>query len=84
MFPIHSFPMILRLPRGGGTDFRPVFDLIKLEEEPPQIVLYLTDGYGSAPQNNPNYPVIWGVIEGGIKPAPWGKEIEISMGRKNT
>ena len=76
-------PDDFKLLGGGGTDFRPVFDLIKLGDEPPEILLYLTDGYGTAPQNNPNYPVIWGVIEGGIKPAPWGKEIEISMGRKN-
>ena len=76
-------PDDFKLLGGGGTDFRPVFDLIKLGNETPEILLYLTDGYGTAPQNNPNFPVIWGVIEGGIKPAPWGKEIEISMGRKN-
>jgi predicted metal-dependent peptidase len=76
-------PDDFKLLGGGGTDFRPVFDLIKEDDEPPEVVLYLTDGYGTAPGNNPNYPVIWGVIEGGIKPARWGKEIEISMGRKS-
>ena len=68
------------LKGGGGTDFHPVFDLIAEDDEYPEIVLYLTDGYGSAPKKQPNYPVIWGVIEGGIKPATWGKMMDISMG----
>ena len=37
---------------GGGcpSDFRPVFDLIKEDDEPPEVVLYLTDGYAYALQ----------------------------------
>ena len=66
---------------GGGTDFHPVFDLIKEDDEGPEVLLFLTDGYGRAPKRVPDYPVIWGVIEGGIKPARWGKEIEISLGK---
>jgi len=65
---------------GGGTDFNPVFDLVAEDNEPPEIMLFLTDGYGDAPVKEPGYPVIWGVIEGGIKPASWGKEVEISLG----
>ena len=68
------------LKGGGGTDFHPVFDLIAEGTEPPEVVLYLTDGYGSAPKKGPGYPVIWGVIEGGMMPAKWGKEMEISLG----
>ena len=68
------------LKGGGGTDFRPVFELISEGQDPPEVVLYLTDGYGSAPRKEPGYPVIWGVIEGGMMPAKWGKKMDISLG----
>ena len=64
---------------GGGTDFHPVFDLIKRDNEPPALLLYLTDGFGEAPKKPPSYPVIWGVIEGGICPATWGNSININL-----
>ena len=54
--------------------------MIAEDEEDPEIVLYLTDGYGSAPKKQPNYPVIWGVIEGGIMPVKWGQMMEIKIG----
>ena len=73
-------PDDFKLKGGGGTDFHPVFDLINESEELPAVVLYLTDGYGQAPKDEPNYPVIWGVIEGGVKPAPWGQNIDINIG----
>jgi len=68
------------LKGGGGTDFRPVFELISEGQDPPEVVLYLTDGYGTAPKKEPGYPVIWGVIEGGVMPAKWGKKMDISLG----
>ena len=68
------------LKGGGGTDFHPVFDLISESDEYPEVVLYLTDGYGAAPKNEPPYPVIWGVIEGGVMPAKWGKQMDIDLG----
>jgi len=49
-----------RAPGGGGTDFRPVFDYVANHETPDALV-YLTDGYGSFPED-PGYPVIWGDI----------------------
>ena len=68
------------LKGGGGTDFHPVFDLVNDGDEDPEVLLFLTDGYGQAPSTRPNYPVIWGVIEGGIKPAKWGESIDINLG----
>ena len=68
------------LKGGGGTDFHPVFDLVNDGNEEPEVLLFLTDGYGQAPSTRPNYPVIWGVIEGGIKPAKWGEAIDINLG----
>lgn len=44
---------------GGGTDFRPVFDHIKNNSINPACMLYLTDMYGSFPQETPQYPVLW-------------------------
>jgi len=73
-------PDDFKLKGGSGTDFCPVFDLIDEDEERPEAVLYLTDGYGSAPDKPPQYPVIWGVIEGGRQPAPWGQLIDVKLG----
>jgi predicted metal-dependent peptidase len=66
---------------GGGTDFNPIFELVNKDQEPPELLLYLTDGYGPAPPTQPEYPVIWGVIEGGRMPCDWGKEVNIDVGR---
>lgn len=34
---------------GGGTDFRPAFEMLKLERPRPDIIVFATDGYGSYP-----------------------------------
>ena len=42
----------------GGTDFRPIFEI--LEDEPPQFLIYMTDLYCNRyPEFPPEYPVIW-------------------------
>ena len=43
----------------GGTDFRPVFNELEKLNQPPAMLLFATDGYGSFPQRAPNIPVIW-------------------------
>ncbi|MDD9802807.1 MAG: VWA-like domain-containing protein [Deltaproteobacteria bacterium] len=41
----------------GGTDFR---GLIQAgAEAEPQVILYLTDGFGTLPQEVPNVPIVW-------------------------
>lgn len=57
---------------GGGTDFRPVFDL--LEQDPPDGLLYLTDLYGSFPAHAPEYPVLW-VTDTKQEEPPWGEKV---------
>jgi predicted metal-dependent peptidase len=47
-------------PGGGGTDFKPVFEWVSDQGLQPDAVVYLTDGFGSFPSHEPNYPVIWG------------------------
>ena len=44
-------------PGGGGTDFRPVFREIEERDLIPDMVVYLTDTYGSFPDHEPDYPV---------------------------
>jgi len=58
---------------GGGTDFRPVFDFV--EEHPelePNLLIYITDGYGDYPESAPGYPVMWLVAPRGEISVPWG------------
>jgi predicted metal-dependent peptidase len=43
---------------GGGTAFGPVFEHVD-QGEPPVACIYLTDGWGSFPESEPEYPVLW-------------------------
>ena len=50
----------LRPKGGGGTDFRPVFDLIKKEwNDSIDCLVFFTDGYGNFPDKKPSYQVYW-------------------------
>ena len=62
---------------GGGTDFRPVFKKIDEMEIVPDMLVYFTDTYGSFPSQEPDFPVIWGVIGKGN--VPWGTRIEVEL-----
>ncbi len=44
---------------GGGTDFRPVFDLVAEQRIDPVCLLYFTDMWGTFPEVPPPYPVLW-------------------------
>ena len=58
---------------GGGTDFRPVFDYVDEHPEPePDLLIYITDGYGGYPDRAPAYPVMWLVTPDGKIDVPWG------------
>ena len=57
----------------GGTDFTPVFDWVKTLAERPEVLIYLTDGCGTAPAQPPPYPVLWVLTSDGVRPAKWGK-----------
>lgn len=65
----------LSLPGGGGTDFRPVF--ARLEAQPPRALVFLTDGYGPAPEAPPGYPVLWVLTPQGQAPTAWGEAIRL-------
>lgn len=66
----------LQMKGGGGTDFRPAFDKVKELKLQPELFIYLTDAYGSFPEKQPQYPVLWVVTaEDGMSWIPWGQKV---------
>lgn len=65
-----------QLSGGGGTDFRPVFDWLALQDQPPDLLVYFTDCCGSFPELEPTFPVIW-LVKGKDK-APWGQRVQLN------
>ncbi len=58
----------------GGTSFIPAIEeASKLEVTS---IVYFTDGNGTYPEEEPDIPVIWCMLEGYQQP-PWGRVIEI-------
>jgi predicted metal-dependent peptidase len=65
---------------GGGTDFRPALEaLAKDRRNPVDICVYLTDGYGTAPDAEPPFRLIWTIIGGGHKPSEWGEMVQVEQ-----
>ena len=53
-------PLTLSPCGGGGTDHRPVFDWIETNlDEPPAVLVCLTDLWSEFPETAPDYPVMW-------------------------
>lgn len=61
---------------GGGTDFRPPFLWLEEQGIEPQCAVYLTDMYGSFPEEPPAFPVLWASISKNIE-APFGETVLI-------
>jgi predicted metal-dependent peptidase len=51
-------PIQLSPVGGGGTDFRRCFDWVEESHLQPQIVVFLTDLYGTVPEREPAFPVV--------------------------
>ena len=66
-------PFLKCLSGGGGTDFRPVFS--KIDDDPPEVLVYLTDGDGKYPDSNQPFDVIW-VMNSYLEP-PFGRVIRL-------
>ena len=62
---------------GGGTDFRPIFG--KVADHEPDLLVYLTDGYGDFPETPPRLPVLWVVPPGGLEDEgfPFGEVLRL-------
>ena len=64
----------------GGTDLRPPFNYVKEKfQEVPTVFIYITDGEGPAPKNQPNYPVLWAITPDGTMPCKWGTKVKINQ-----
>lgn len=53
----------------GGTDFRPPFQAV----DTTQFLVYITDGMGTFPEREPEYPVIWLLTADCT--VPWGRKV---------
>lgn len=58
---------------GGGTAFGPCFEWLDEHGIRPQMMVFLTDLYGSFPDSAPSYPLLWAST--GRREAPFGKVI---------
>lgn len=67
-----------RYDGGGFTDLRPLFDHAKTMRPPPAAVIYLTDGFGPAPEAM-EFPTLWVLTAEGEKPVPWGVELRLEV-----
>ncbi len=67
------------LKGGGGTDFRPVFKRIGEMDEPVAGLVYFTDTFGTYPDTEPEYPVLWVVPAAitHIQSPPFGEVIQL-------
>lgn len=63
-------------PGGGGTSFRPVFEMVTEMGLEPDALIYLTDGMGSFPSEAPAYSVLWGNVYPGST-FPWGEVVDL-------
>ncbi|BAY21640.1 hypothetical protein NIES2100_13960 [Calothrix sp. NIES-2100] len=66
---------------GGGTSFVPFFDKVNEQSDwySSGVCVYLTDGYGTFPQQPPNLPVLWVVTPGGLdlNQFPFGEAVRL-------
>jgi len=62
---------------GGGTDFRPVFDMVKQKlNNNIDCLVFFTDGYGDFPEKKPPYDVYWVTESSGIE-WPFGRVLKL-------
>lgn len=66
---------------GGGTSFHAIFETLGkyIEEELPNVIVIITDGYASFPEEEAalGIPVIWIIVDSDVVP-PWGTYAFIS------
>lgn len=71
-------PAVVEVFRGGGfTDLRPAFAFARTLMPRPAAIIYLTDGYGPAPDAS-DIPTLWVLPPDGKKPVDWGLELRLA------
>ncbi len=74
---LRGAPGVVEAYHGGGfTDLRPVFEYARTLHPRPAAVIYLTDGYGPAPETM-EFPTLWVLTREGSKPVEWGVELRL-------
>lgn len=63
---------------GGGTDLRPPFKWLKENQIVPRALVYLTDGYGPFPEQEPDFPVMWVINNYNVTP-PYGEHLVLEV-----
>lgn len=72
-----SSQVVSEVVHGGGfTDLRPVFEFARTMHPLPAAIIYLTDGFGPAPEEMA-FPTLWVLTPEGRKPVPWGVELRL-------
>jgi len=75
-----SSQAVAEIVHGGGfTDLRPVFAYAREMHPLPAAIVYLTDGYGPAPETM-EFPTLWVLTPEGRMPVSWGVELRLSAG----
>lgn len=69
--------VVTRPKGGGGTSFEPLFEQIEVDGLHPEVVIVLTDLYGSFPHRAPEYPVVWACTSEQV--APFGETIGLGV-----
>lgn len=80
--PVRTWQEAARLLKGGGgTDFRPVFDHVmgRRNQLPPEVLVFVTDGCGPAPELPPRgLHVIWVLVGDYVAhPCDWGDFVRV-------
>ena len=72
-------PVILEAVGGGGTDFRPPFHYLREKNIVPKALVYLTDGYGSFPDEaEVDFPTLWCINNDSVVP-PLGEHLVMQV-----
>ena len=72
-----DYPVKLEMHGGGGTQFHPVFEYIDAHDLDPEVVVYMTDGYGNQHEFTSTYDTVW--LTTGTTDFSWGKVIEFDI-----
>jgi predicted metal-dependent peptidase len=69
-----DLPVRLKPHGGGGTAFKPVFDYVDDNDIDPEIIVYLTDGYGDQNSFDTTHDTVW--LTTGSTAFNWGEVVE--------
>lgn len=80
-YPLNPDSIIPSPKSGGGTSFVPFFTKVQegWDGITGEVCIYLTDGYGTFPEQPPQLPVLWVVTPGGLDLAefPFGEAVRL-------